>query len=35
MRHSGIHVSNTESVAFEWVGDSANARFREVSRMFR
>jgi nicotinamidase-related amidase len=35
MRHSGIHVSNTESVAFEWVGDSANAHFLEVSRMFR
>lgn len=35
MRHSGIHVVNTESVAFEWLGDSTNARFREVSRMFK
>jgi nicotinamidase-related amidase len=35
MRHSGIHVTNTESVAFEWLGDSANPRFREVSRMFK
>jgi len=35
MRHSGIHVTNTESVAFEWMGDSTHARFREVSRLFR
>jgi nicotinamidase-related amidase len=35
MRHSGIHVTNTESVAFEWLGDSRNPRFREVSRMFK
>jgi nicotinamidase-related amidase len=35
MRHSGIHVTNTESVAFEWVGDSTHPRFREVSRLFR
>jgi nicotinamidase-related amidase len=35
MRHSGIHVTNTESVAFEWLGDSSNPHFREVSRMFK
>jgi nicotinamidase-related amidase len=35
MRHSGIHITNTESVAFEWLGDSSNAHFREVSRMFK
>jgi nicotinamidase-related amidase len=35
MRHSGIHVTNTESVAFEWVGDSSHERFREISRMFK
>jgi len=35
MRHCGIHVTNTESVAFEWVGDSSHARFREVSRLFK
>ncbi|MCG6942434.1 MAG: isochorismatase family protein [Thiohalocapsa sp.] len=35
MRHSGIHVTNTESAAFEWLGDSTNAKFREVSRMFK
>ncbi len=35
MRHAGIHVSNTESIAFEWIGDSSNASFREVSRLFK
>ena len=35
MRHSGIQITNTESVAFEWLGDSSNEKFREVSRMFR
>ncbi len=35
MVHSGIHITNTESVAFEWLGDSQNPSFREVSRMFR
>jgi nicotinamidase-related amidase len=35
MRHCGIQVTTTESVAFEWVGDSAHARFREVSGMFK
>lgn len=35
MRQSGIHVSNAESVAFEWLGDSTHPHFREVSRLFR
>ncbi|MFP4063351.1 MAG: isochorismatase family protein [Halochromatium sp.] len=35
MRHSGIQVSNTESVAFEWLSDSQHAQFREVSRLFK
>jgi nicotinamidase-related amidase len=35
MRHCGIHVVNTESVAFEWLGDSGHQKFREISRMFR
>jgi nicotinamidase-related amidase len=35
MRHSGIHVTNTESVAFEWLSDSQHHRFREVSRLFK
>jgi len=35
MRHCGIQVTSTESVAFEWLGDSTNERFREVSRLFK
>lgn len=29
MRNSGIHVSNTESIAFEWLSDSSHPRFKE------
>jgi nicotinamidase-related amidase len=35
MRHSGIHVSNTESVAFEWLSDSQHEQFRAVSQLFK
>lgn len=35
MRHAGIQVTNTESVAFEWVGDSQHSQFRELSRLFK
>jgi nicotinamidase-related amidase len=35
MRHCGIHVTNTESVAFEWLGDSSHEKFREVSKLFK
>jgi nicotinamidase-related amidase len=35
MRHSGIQVTNTESIAFEWIGDSTHPRFRDVSRLFK
>ncbi len=35
MRHSGIHVVCSESVAFEWIGDSALEGFREVWSLFR
>ncbi|TVQ86620.1 MAG: isochorismatase family protein [Chromatiaceae bacterium] len=35
MRHCGIQVTNTESVAFEWLADSGHQRFRDVSRLFR
>jgi nicotinamidase-related amidase len=35
MRLCGIHVTNTESVAFEWLGDSSNEKFREVSKLFK
>ena len=35
MRHGGIHITNAESVAFEWLGDSTHERFREVWSLFR
>jgi len=35
MRHSGIHVVCSESVAFEWIGDSSQEGFREVWSLFR
>ena len=35
MRHCGIQVTNAESVAFEWLGDSSHEKFREVSKLFK
>lgn len=35
MRHCGIHVTNTESVAFEWMGDSTHEHFKAVSALFK
>jgi len=35
MRHCGIQVVCTESVGFEWLGDSADAQFREVLSLFK
>jgi nicotinamidase-related amidase len=35
MRHSGIQVTNTESVVFEWVGDSSHEQFRAISKLFK
>jgi nicotinamidase-related amidase len=35
MRHSGIHVVCAESVAFEWIGDSALEHFRPVWSLFK
>jgi nicotinamidase-related amidase len=35
MRSCGIQITNTESVAFEWLGDSGHEKFREVSRLFK
>jgi hypothetical protein len=35
MRHCGIHMTNTESVAFEWLGDSTHEKFRVVSKLFK
>jgi len=35
MRHSGIQVVSTESVGFEWIGDSSQPCFREVWSLFK
>lgn len=35
MRHSGIQITNTESVGFEWLADSTHAKFREVWSLFK
>ncbi|WP_295447885.1 isochorismatase family protein [uncultured Thiodictyon sp.] len=35
MRNGGVQVSCTESVAFEWIGDSTNEHFRDVWSLFR
>jgi nicotinamidase-related amidase len=35
MRAGGIHITNAESVGFEWLGDSTHERFREVWSLFR
>ncbi|MBU0499770.1 MAG: isochorismatase family protein [Gammaproteobacteria bacterium] len=35
MRQCGITVTNTESVVFEWLGNSEHPKFREISRLFR
>lgn len=35
MRQGGIQVVCTESVGFEWLGDSTDAQFREVWSLFK
>ena len=35
MRHSGIHVVCTESVGFEWIGDSSQSCFRAIWSLFK
>ncbi|MES9818031.1 MAG: isochorismatase family protein [Candidatus Thiodiazotropha sp.] len=35
MRLNGVQVTNSESVAFEWMGDANNPKFKEVSLLFR
>ncbi|MCG6896711.1 MAG: isochorismatase family protein [Thiocapsa sp.] len=35
MRHCGIQVVCSESVGFEWIGDSTDAQFREVWSLFK
>jgi nicotinamidase-related amidase len=35
MRLGNIHITNSESVAFEWMGDANNPKFKAVSQLFR
>jgi nicotinamidase-related amidase len=35
MRRGNVHITNSESVAFEWMGDASNPKFKEVSQLFR
>ncbi|MEJ2611374.1 MAG: isochorismatase family protein [Candidatus Thiodiazotropha sp.] len=35
MRQGGIHITNMESVIFEWVGDANHPKFKEVSQLVR
>lgn len=35
MRHSGIQVVCTESVGFEWIGDSSQSCFRAIWSLFK
>lgn len=35
MRTCGIQITNAESVAFEWLGDSSHEKFRPVWELFR
>lgn len=31
----GIQITNSESVAFEWMGDATHPKFKEISQLFR
>ena len=35
MQLGGVKISNTESVAFEWVADASHPHFSEISQLFR
>jgi isochorismate hydrolase len=35
LRQSGIMVTSTESVVFEWLGDSRHAQFKTISQLLR
>lgn len=35
MRDCGLHVTNAESVAFEWLGDSSHERFHDILKLFK
>jgi nicotinamidase-related amidase len=35
MRQGGVGISNSESVAFEWLSDAAHPHFGEISQLYR
>lgn len=35
MRQGGIQITNSESVAFEWLGDASQPNFKPISQLFR
>ena len=35
MQQAGIIISNTESVLFEWLGDSSHPQFKSLSKLIR
>jgi hypothetical protein len=35
MRQGGVQITNTESVAFEWMGGATNPHFKPISQLFR
>lgn len=35
MRQGGVHITNSESVAFEWLGDATRPDFKQISQLFR
>ena len=35
MRHGGVKITNSESVAFEWMSDANHPHFSEISQLFR
>lgn len=35
LRHSGVVVTNTESVLFEWLRDATHKEFKNISRLIR
>ena len=35
MRHGNVKITNSESVAFEWMGDANHPHFSEISQLYR
>jgi nicotinamidase-related amidase len=35
MRQGGVQITNSESVAFEWMGDASQPNFKPISQLFR